>query len=222
MNHANNKLKILGLAYILCVSFTVTAQDFTYGAKAGLNIAELKFDDNSTMKSLIGVHAGLFGNYAINEKFAIQPELFFSTGGSKYSYNYIVAMAADVEMRNTATTASYDASGKIKTSYITLPVMLQYKIIDALYIEAGPQYNFLLSIKESFNDSPEEDIKEYYKTGTFGFGVGIGYDLTAFVPGLKVGVRYTGDLSDMNKEEVGAGNIKSQMFQVGVSYGFSK
>ncbi|MBA6152728.1 porin family protein [Gelidibacter maritimus] len=222
MRNSQNRFKLLFFICIFSFSFAVNAQDFTYGAKAGLNIAELKFSDNTDMKSLLGVHIGLFGNYAINEKFAVQPELFFSTGGTKYSYNYIAAMAADIEMRNAATTASYEASGKVKTNNITLPVMLQYKITHALYVEAGPQYNLLLSIKESVDGGSDEDIKEYYKTGTFGFGVGVGYDLAAFAPGLKVGARYTGDFSDMNKERVISGNIKSHMFQVGVTYAFSR
>lgn len=222
MNDSKNKFKFLGLACIFSLSFAVNAQDFTYGAKAGLNIAKLKFSDNTDLESLLGVHIGLFGNYAVTEKFAIQPELFFSTGGTKWSYSYINASNnAEVEMRSSMGAVN-EVSGKIKTSYITLPVMLQYKIINHLYVEAGPQYNFLLSIKESVDGGSDEDIKEYYKTGTFAFGVGVGYDLSTFAPGLKVGVRYTGDLSDMNKEEVGAGNIKSNMFQVGVTYAFSK
>lgn len=125
---------------------------------------------------------------AINEKFADQPELLFSSGGTKWSYNYTYSPNDRSEMRSSLAAPSYEFSRKIKTNYITLPVMLQYKIIANFYVEAGPQYNFLLSIKESVDGGSDEDIKEYYKTGTFGFGVGVGYDLSAFVPGLKVGV----------------------------------
>lgn len=220
MNNVQNKLKFLVLTSLLCLPFGVSAQDFTYGAKAGVNIATLNFDDNSSTKSFLGVHVGAFGNYAVNEEFAIQPELFFSTGGTKYSYNYTYNPSVDMEMGGNA--AIYKVSGKIKTSSITLPVMLQYNIWEALFIEAGPQFNFLLSIKESVDGGADDDIKESYKTGTFGYGVGIGYDLRAFAPGLKVGLRFTGDFSDMNKEEIGAGSLKSQMFQLGVSYAFIK
>lgn len=204
------------------MSFTVTAQNMTYGAKAGVNIANLNPKDDFTFKSLLGVHVGVFGNYAINEKFAIQPELFFSTGGGKWKYNYTTNPTVGVEMRSSSAAVAYDVTGEIKTSSITLPVMLQYKIIDAFYVEVGPQYNFLLSIKESINGGEDDDIKDSYKTGTFGFGIGVGYDLSAFAPGLKVGLRYSGDLSEMNNEEIGAGSLKSNMFQVGVTYAFSK
>ena len=215
----------LAIISALCLSTTVAAQDLNFGAKAGLNIATLNFTDDTDIKSLLGLHVGVFGNYAINEKFAIQPELFYSTGGAKWSYSSSYDPIPTIAMRSASDMSSKReknlVSGKIKSSYISLPIMFQYKVLEGLFVEAGPQYNFLLSIKEKVDGGSEDDIKETYKTGTFGYGVGLGYDLASFAPGLKVSARYTGDFSNMNSEEVGAGDIKSTMFQIGLSYAFT-
>lgn len=218
MNHLKNTIKSLFIAFVLCVSFSATAQDFTYGIKGGLNIPNLKLEDGTSSKSILGIHAGVFGNFAITEKFAIQPELLYSTAGGKYYYNDSdIIENRDMEM---SVASSGDVEDKIKTSHISIPVMLQYKVGSGFYLEAGPQYNFLLSIKEEYDGQGYDDIKEYYKSGTFALGFGAGYDLTALATGLKVGVRYTIDLSDMNKTEIGGGSLKSSMFQVSLGYAF--
>lgn len=96
--------------------------------------------------------------------------------------------------------------------------MLQYKIISGLYIEAGPQYNLSLSIKEAYNINGYEHIKKYYKSGTFAIGVGVVYDLAILAQGLKAGLRYTTDLLEMKKVKIGGGSLKSSMFQIGLAY----
>lgn len=219
MNHFKNNLKILLIVCVLCAPFTTIAQDFAYGLKAGLNISSLKFENSDySTKSSLGVNLGVFGNLAISEKFAIQPELLFSTGASTYTYNPLNTVGDASVARRMA--GSVEVEAEINTSHLSLPVMLQYKITNALYIEAGPQYNLLLSIKENYDGNGNEDIKEYYKSGTFGVGVGVGYDIASLVNGLKVGLRYTRDISEMNKEELQGGNLKSSMFQIGLAYAF--
>lgn len=223
MNNSKITFKTLVMTSLLFMSITATAQHLTYGIKAGVNITTHQLEDSdyaTSSKSILGMHVGLFGNYAINEKFAIQPELLYSTGGRKYTYsNSINTVGNDIKAMRAAVGPS-EVDDVIKTSHLVLPVMLQFKIINGLYIEAGPQYSFVLSIKEDYDGEGYENIKEYYKSGTFGIGVGAGYDLSILTAGLKVGVRYTTDLSEMNKVELEGGNLKSSMFQVGLLYAF--
>jgi len=196
-------LKFLFTTCFVCLSFAINAQEFNFGAKAGINIANISFGDSDyTTSSFIGVHFGAIGNYSINEKATLQPELLFSTGGNTWKFN--------------------TTEGKVKTSYISIPVMLQYNVTEEFYVEIGPQYNVLLSIKQSINDGDLVDIKEYYKSGTLGLGFGVGYDLDFVMPGLKASLRYYRDLSRMNDKDVDADNLKSSMFQIGVTYTFMK
>lgn len=196
-------LKFLFTTCVLCLSMSICAQEFKFGAKAGINIANISFGDaDYTTGSFIGVHFGAIGNYSINEKITLQPELLFSTGGNTWK--------ADT------------TEGKIKTSYISIPFMLQFNVSEEFYVEIGPQYNMLLSIKQSINDGDLVDIKEFYKSGTLGLGFGIGYDLDSVTPGLTASLRYSRDLSRMNDKDVDADNLKSSMFQIGATYTFTK
>lgn len=196
-------LKFLFTTCFVCLSFAINAQEFNFGAKAGINISSISFGDaDYTTSSVIGVHLGAFGNYTINDDIALQPELLFLTGGNTWK-------AGSTE-------------GKIKTSHISIPVFLQYNISDVFYLEAGPQYNFLLSIKQSINDGDFNDIERFYKSGTLGLGIGAGYDLSSLTPGLKASLRYSRDLSRMNDKDVDADNLKGSMVQLGVTYTFGK
>ena len=193
----------LSLTFILCTALSINAQDLNFGAKAGLNIAGISFESDSySTSSRLGFHIGGFANYKFSEKFAVQPEIYFSTGGNEWDFN------------NGTTT------GELKTSTLSIPVLLQYDVIENLVVEAGLQYNFLLSIEQKINGFSDgfEDISEFYKSGTIGFAIGVLYHLDALVQGLAAGLRFTADLTNINDEEVDAGNLRQNAFQVNVLY----
>lgn len=224
MKNFKNTLRILLIVSVLSVSTVAIAQDFTYGLKAGANIPSFNFEESSASKSsILGIYAGVFGNIALGENFSIQPELIYSTGGAKYVYNIDFNPMSSTSSSASGSVAATKIDDRIKTGYLSLPVMLQYKIIEGLYIEAGPQYNLLLSIEESHYGSDYRDIKEYYKTGTFAIAAGIGYDLSILAPGLSVGLRYAKDLSNMNNQTLeGGAKLKASKFQVGLAYAFGR
>ncbi|MEO1031442.1 MAG: porin family protein [Bacteroidota bacterium] len=197
----------LSLTFILCIAFTTNGQDLNFGAKAGLNITGVSFESDSySTSSRIGFHVGGFANYKFSEKFAVQPEIYFSTGGNEWDFN------------------NGDTTGEIKTSAISIPVLLQYDVIDHLVVEGGLQYNFLLSIEQKIDGSNDgfEDISEFYKSGTIGFAIGALYHLDALVPGLAAGLRFTADLSKINDVDVDAGNLRQNAFQINVLYTIPK
>ncbi len=71
------------VAFVTMFSATaVNAQNFKFGAKGGLNLATLNGKDADDVKMKVGFNLGLVGEYAFNEKMAIQPELLFSAQGA--------------------------------------------------------------------------------------------------------------------------------------------
>ena len=72
---------VLSIAAMLVFGFA-NAQDVRFGVKGGLNIATLTGDvqDASTK---VGFHVGGFAEIKVSDKFAVQPELLFSTQGAK-------------------------------------------------------------------------------------------------------------------------------------------
>jgi len=128
------------------------------GLKAGLNLASLNGDDTDNLDVRTGIFFGGFAELCFTNEFAIQPEILYSMQGAKYSQS-----------------DGYD--GTLKLDYINVPIMAKIKIVDELYIQAGPQVGFLLSAKDEFKsagDSGENDIKENLNTIDFGAILGLG------------------------------------------------
>jgi len=192
---------------LLLLLFTLPslhAQDLKYGLKAGLNIASLNWsDDDFSTSSRLGAHFGGFVNYKLKEKLALHSELFYSTGGGKWETD--------------------NNEGEVKIAYITLPVLVQYDVIENLYLEGGLQYNFLLSNKEAVGDDDDfDDLTDNFKSGTFGFAIGAAYRLDTLLPGLIAGIRYTADITELNDIDVNAGDYKTSMIQLSFLYTLSK
>ena len=81
--------------------------------------------------------------------------------------------------------------------------MGKYYVIDKLSLEAGPQFGFLMSAKETFtdqdtNETITDNVKDGYKTLDFGFNIGGGYD---FTEKFSVGLRYNIGLSNILKSQ---------------------
>ncbi len=197
----------LSLAIILCFAVAINAQDLNFGAKAGLNIAGISFESDSySTSSRIGFHVGGFVNYQFSDDFALQPEINFSTGGNEWDFN------------------DGSTTGEIKTSNLSIPVLLQYTAVESFVFEAGLQYNVLLSIEQKIDGFGDgfEDISEFYKSGTIGAAIGALYQLDALVPGLSAGLRFVFDLTNINDTEVDAGNLRQNAFQINFLYTIPK
>ena len=141
--------KIILTAVAVCAFSFANAQDTKFGAKVALNIATLTGDVGDA-SSLVGFQIGAFAEFKISQKFAIQPELMYSTQG-----------------------ASSDSGGDLKLDYINIPVMAKYYVAKSFSLEAGPQIGFLVSAK-----ADGEDVKDFVKSTDFSFNLGAGYDFT--------------------------------------------
>ncbi|NBW27503.1 MAG: porin family protein [Flavobacteriaceae bacterium] len=137
--------KILLTAVAVFAFSFANAQDTKYGVKGGLNMSN---NSSEGSKSITSFHLGVFAQFKMNDKFAIQPELLYSGQG-----------------------ASTDL-GTVNLNYLNIPVMAKYNVADAFSIEAGPQIGFLMSAKFG-----SLDFKDQCNSTDFGFNLGAGYDL---------------------------------------------
>lgn len=196
------------------VMFGTANSQVNFGAKGGMNVANLTgdIDDN---KAKIGFYVGPYANVKIVEKLSFQPELLFSTQGTKVERNFpMLGGVADLEH-------------KLNLTYLNIPLMLQYELTKGFKVEFGPQVGFLLSAKnkweESYNgalgslsDSGKQDIKDDTKTIDFGLNVGANYELEN---GINFSARYNFGLTKIND---GDGKVKNGVFSFGVGYTFKK
>jgi hypothetical protein len=101
---------------------------------------------------------------------------------------------------------------EIKLTYLNLPLMVGYNI-SGFTLETGPQFGALLSAK-----SNDVDVKDQMETLAVSWGVGAAYKLPG---GFGIGARYNFGLSNISKES-GGGKMRSNVFQIGLSFAFPK
>jgi hypothetical protein len=112
------KLLIAATAFLGLLTMDADAQETKFGAKAGVNIANVAGDDvGDDVDGTIGFHVGGFAHLGLSDQFAIQPELQFSTKGAE----------------------------DLTLSYIDIPILAKYYLTEGLHIHAGPQIGLLLS-----------------------------------------------------------------------------
>lgn len=194
-------MKKLFLGAALAMGSLAFAQQF--GVKAGANISSVSKDTWDDSKSKVGFYAGVFMNAPLATDFSIQPEVLYSQYGAKVA-----------ALGSTSTNMNLD--------YITVPVMFQYNATPEFYLEAGPEFGFLVSSKfktsGNVNNTTEVD-KDYFNTFNMGIGLGAGY---YFTPNVGVTARYVAGLNDITNDDKWGKDAsnKNGAFQVGMAYKF--
>lgn len=186
------KRLIIILALLLPLSFMANAQ-LKFGVKAGVTSTSIKvndvltIDDASNIDELavkgknakVGFQGGLFARLTI-AKLYVQPELLFtSTGGE-------VEVSALLDDGTT-----YSEIRDQKYRQIDFPIMLGYKA-GPLRLQAGPVGTIMLSTDPSLDGFMNMDYEEEFNGATWGYQVGIGFDLFKKV---TIDVKYEGNLS---------------------------
>lgn len=183
------KKLLLSLAIISSALFF--AQKF--GVKAGLNLSTINTDDS---KVKAGFYGGVLMNVPVASHFSVQPEVLYNGIGTKVKGNNDL---------------------QTNLSYISVPVMFQYNATPQFYLEAGPQFSFLIDSKFK-NGSTSVNGKDYIKSFDFGIGIGAGY---FFIQSLGVTARYVAGVGDVIKEIGGMQpKGKNNVFQIGLVYKF--
>jgi hypothetical protein len=212
--------KLFLIAVIAVFGFTrLIAQDISFGAKAGVNFASITGDDVDDLDGRTAFHVGVVVEISVSDKFAVQPELFYSSQGATMEDSY------------TEEGFNVREDGTIKLDYINLPIMAKYYVAEGFSLEVGPQIGFLMNseaeldltvsgdgVSESITIS--EDLQDHVKGIDFGFNFGLGYKLEN---GLNFGARYNLGLSDGNDDPEffeSDDAFKNSVIQISVGYFF--
>ena len=215
--------KSLLAAAALLATVAVTeskAQGIRFGLKAGGNLSNLSGDltDEDRYENKFGFHGGAMLNIGlIDDGFlSVQPEVLFSQKGFKY---------ADKDFTIGGQKFKYE--GDRTYNYIDVPVLLKVNA-DGFYFEAGPQYSYLLKVKDdskfSVNGgtatqrSGTSDLKGVNRN-EIGYAAGLGYQTEA---GFMIGIRYNGSFTDFAKDgytgDADVRNARNQVFQASVGF----
>ncbi|OWU88423.1 hypothetical protein APR43_23025 [Flavobacterium sp. NLM] len=210
----NKKMKKVILSAIAVMAFGMAnAQDVKFGLKGGLNVSNFSGDtEGIDFKSRFGFNAGGFVEIKFSEKFALQPEVLYSTQGAKVD-NFNL----DVDGIGTV-----NADVAFNLAYINVPVMFKYFAAEKFSLEAGPQIGFLVSAETKTKvdgyGSSKVDIKDNFESIDFGLNLGAGYD---FTENFSAGVRYNLGLANIAKTEEGDDSkVHNGVFSLSVGYKF--
>jgi hypothetical protein len=191
------KTRLVILA-ILCITAGVAnAQRLHVGFKGGANINKLtgkSFDDQFSF----GYHVGGFFSVGLGKKFAIQPEILFNQ--------------INVDTSGTFSSVyQFKKISKVQLKYMSIPIMLNYKPVKFLTLQAGPQFGVLTNKSNTVLQNGQNAFKSGDVSILAGAQVNISH--------LNIYARYAVGLNNLNdiddKEK-----WKSQSVQIGVGFTF--
>jgi len=189
------KTKLLLLFAAFFVSAAGMAQ-FHLGVKGGANITKV---DGKSFKDEFryGYHLGGFAEIRMGNKFVLQPEVLFNQ----------YATRLDSSFKNVYQDV-FDGNSNIKLNYISIPIMLNYKLIGSfLSLQAGPQFGILIDQSRT----TLQNGADAFKKGDLSMLAGLNFKVGPMrINGrYAIGLNNISDITDDNK-------WNSQGFQVSV------
>ena len=153
---------------------------FHLGIKGGANI--IKIDGKSFKDEFrYGYNLGGFLEIGLNGGWSIQPEVLFNqyatTVDSNFSHIY-----------QNVFNPAYQSH--VKLNYLSIPILLNYKLIGPISLQAGPQFGILIDK----NRTLLQNGGDAFKSGDFSFLAGAQVKLGSF----RVNGRYLIGLNNIN------------------------
>ncbi len=178
-----------------CLISSTSAQKIRAGLKTGINISNQRIRGigaPTRIQSLTGFHGGIYVIALFSEHVGIQSEVLVSMQG-----------------------AMLDFSGTLYTdkfTYISIPVLLRYKVNRFLSFHAGPQLGILGSAKEESGGSTFDTKSDFNSTDlSLVFGGTVDLPLK-----LNVTARYCLGISDVDRNT--DSTTKNNLFQLSLGY----
>ena len=168
-------MKNLFVIIITLLSINFSFGQTQFGIKGGLNLSNLIVNDaeidDANMK--IGATIGGFARIPLLDWLFLQPEVLYTTKGSKYKYGQTTV--------------------KANSSYIDIPVLLSLNVFGTpVSIHAGTQFSILTNAKYKYespifaNETVIDDDKNSFKSWDVGAAAGIGINLEKMQIQLRV------------------------------------
>jgi hypothetical protein len=190
------KTKISFLIAFAFIAFASQAQ-FHIGAKAGANISKI---DGKSFKDEFryGYHLGGFAEIGIGGKLAIQPEVLFNQYQTKVDSNF----KAIYQDAFTST-----ANRNVKLNYLSIPLLLDYKLGSLISLQLGPQFSILMDQDKKLL----ENGKEAFSNGDLSMlgGIKLKFSKLRVMGRYAVGLNNINDIDDTDK-------WKTQAFQFSI------
>ncbi|NAW51784.1 outer membrane beta-barrel protein [Elizabethkingia argentiflava] len=207
------KKVFLGIGVVLgtMASAQTTNDGIRFGIKGGGNLSTITDGKFKNTEHKFGFNGGVFMNVPLSSQFNFQPEVI---------YNYVGA--------KTTTEGSSSKTYSTNLGYVTVPLMVQLNVTPELYVEAGPEFGYLVNANNklkdgntSTTDNWSKDALDELKRFNAGGAIGLGYRIT---DNWGVNARYTNGFTKIGKKDTTIGkefrNSKNENIQLGLNYTF--
>ena len=171
---------------------TSWAQPITGGVKAGFNLAKLSVGGPQTDPVVSNTwtpsfHVGGFVRKSLGDGAALQTELLYSDKGCRFQ--------------------QLTGVGYLRLHYLSLPVLLNLRVVRKVMVEVGPEFSYLLNSGRGLYDNRFD----------LGIDLGLRYDLTKTV---GLGIRYNYGLSTVTKLDFvsGSNQLRNRVLQASLTY----
>lgn len=184
---------LIALLFLFFTSHSAFTQTHArIGIKGGTNFSTFAGDvDDVTLRT--SFHAGVFIAVPSAKNLMIQPELLFSSQGTKY------------EGSNDVTTLNY----------LSMPIMFKLFPTDGFSIEAGPQFSYLLSSETDYG-LLDVDNTNTLKNYDVSAALGVGYQAND----VLFNVRYYLGLTDLSENSNDNERFANRTIQVSLGFMF--
>ncbi|MEE6186246.1 porin family protein [Niabella digestorum] len=195
----NRKFLFTSLALLaLAVCSNLNAQ-FHVGVKAGVNAGKItgkSFKEEFKYSYLVGA----FAEIGIADRFSINPEVLLSqtTSTTDSSFTHTLPGFKNHQL-------------KAKLTYLSIPILLNMKLVGPLHIEAGPQFGIKINKEKNLLENGEDAFKK----GDFSLVGGANVHLNK----LRVGARYVIGLHDVS-DATNQDKWKHQALQLSLGLAF--
>ena len=219
--------KILLLLFVFSISTFLLNAQVTKGIRAGVTFSNWRGDATNTINDLVdvtngilktesktGFFAGGFVQIPLSDMVSIEPGVYYAQKGYTLRGNYSI---------DKLNFLGVNASAKVNSHYIDIPVVLNVKPVKGLELFAGPQLSYLAksdlridagALGISFFNKTL-DMTDQMNRVDIGLTGGIGY---TFNNGFNVSASYDHGLSKLDKND----NFEAynETFKVGVGFKF--
>ena len=144
------KTKLAIMAIALFTMQAASAQ-FRLGAKAGANL--VKVDGKSFNDEFrYGYHLGGFAEIFLtaDKKLSLQPEVLFNQYSTTLDSNF-KSIYEDIITSE---------QSRVKLNYLSIPILLNYRLLGPIYLQAGPAFSVLMDQNRSILQNGGEAFKK--------------------------------------------------------------
>ena len=194
------KFLVAVLVLTLGCASTAAAQ-IAYGARAGVNFANVSFDgeEDTPSSGRLGALVGVFATVPLWGRLAVQPEAIYTVKGASLDL-------ADLD-------SSYIVD------YFEVPLLARFPVRRNVYVAAGPSFAVRIRARSrtSFAGSTQEvDLKEDVEPFDVGVVGAVGVEFGRWV----LDGRYTHGLSDTDADTSDDVEIRNRVFSVSAGIRF--